>query len=118
MGTANSHSIGRRDPTLLRVLIGINFAILLIMISPVGTSREFYKATRNSAFADEVFRSIQVWVVASTLIATILFGRILWKLRRAALAIAAVRFEAILLLAWWLTLLLLGAYGFMLGMGG
>jgi hypothetical protein len=90
MDTANSYSIGRRDANLLRVLIAINFVILLVLISPVGTSREFYKAIRNSASANAVFRSIQVWVVASTIIATALFGLMLWKISSTAHNVSAV----------------------------
>jgi len=118
MGTANSHLIARRDGNLLKILLAINFVILLVMISPVGTSREFYKAQRGSALLDAVLRSIQIWVVASTFIATALFALMLWKTHRAALPLRSVRFEGILLLAWWLTLVALCAYFFMMGMAG
>jgi hypothetical protein len=116
--TANSYSTRLRGATLLRVLVGVNFAIFLVMISPIGTSRELYKSLKDSGLANAIFRSMQVWVVASTLIATVLFGLIIWNLRRAGLPVRTLRLEAILLVAWWLTLLLLCGYAFMLGMGG
>ena len=117
-GAANSDLIARRDAILLKILIAINFVVLLVMISPVGTSHEFYKAHRESALLGAVLRSIQVGVVTSTIIATVSFALMPWKARRAGLPVRSVRFEGILLLAWWLTLLALCAYGFMMGMGG
>jgi hypothetical protein len=107
-GAANSDFIAGREATLLRILIAINFVVLLVMISPVGTSHEFYKAHRGSALL-AVLRSIQVWVVASTIIATALFALMLWRTGRAGLPVRSVRLEGILLLAWWLTLLALCA---------
>ncbi len=61
---------------------------------------------------------MQVWIVASTIVATALFGLVFWKNRRPALPISLIRFEAILLLLWWLAVLGACAYGFMLGMAG
>jgi hypothetical protein len=118
IGTANSHLIGRWDANLLKILIAINFVMLLVMISPAGTSHEFYKAHRESAPVNAVLASIQVSVVTSTIIATALFALMLWKTHRAALPVRSVQFEGILLLAWWLTLLALCAYAYVMGMGG
>jgi hypothetical protein len=61
---------------------------------------------------------MQVWIVASTIIATALFIRMVWKNHRATVPITSVRFEGILLLTWWFLLVGLCAYGFMLGMAG
>jgi hypothetical protein len=61
MGTANLRLVERRVANLLKILIAINFLILLVMISPVGASHEFYKAHRESALLDAVLRFIQVW---------------------------------------------------------
>jgi hypothetical protein len=118
MCTCNSHLIGRWDANLLKILIAINFVILLVLISPVGTSHEFYKAHRESALLEAVLRPVQVWVVTSTIIATALFAFMLRKTHRAALPVRSVQFDGILLFAWWLTLLALGAYAYMMGMGG
>ena len=118
MATTNSHSIARRGATLVRIPIIINFVILLLLISPVGTSHEFYKANRESDWLQAVLTSIQVWVVTSTIIATLLFAFMLWKTYRAGLLVRSVRFEGILLLAWWLTILAACAFAFMMGMGG
>jgi hypothetical protein len=67
---------------------------------------------------DSVGRSIQVWILGSTIIATGLFGLVLWKNRRTELPIRSIRSNAILLLTWWIALLGVCAYAFMLGMGG
>ena len=116
MGSTNSHSIARRGATLVSVPITINFVIVLVLISPVGTNHDFYKA--NMAWLHVVLTFIQVWVVTSTIIATALFGYMLWKAHRAGLPVRLLQFEGILLLAWWVTLLALCAFGFMMGMGG
>jgi predicted membrane protein len=61
---------------------------------------------------------MQVWIVASTILATVLFGLVVWKNRRAASPIRSIRLDGILLLTWWIALLGVCAYGSMLGMGG
>src|SRR4029079_13621772 len=58
------------------------------------------------------------WVVASTIVATVLFGFMLGKAHRAGLSVRSLRFEGILLLAWWVTILAACAFAFMIGMGG
>ena len=54
----------------------------------------------------------------STIVATALFGLLLWKNRRTTPPIRSLRFEAILPLNWWIMVLGAYAYGFMLGMAG
>ena len=61
---------------------------------------------------------MQVWIVVSTILATALYGLVTWRNRRAASPIRSTRFDGILLLAWWIVLLGVCAFGFMLGMGG
>ena len=43
---------------------------------------------------DVVGRSLQVWLVASTIIATALFGLVGWKNRRATLPAGSIKFPA------------------------
>jgi len=45
MGTANSHLIARRDGNLLKILLAINFVILLVMISPWERVANFTRPT-------------------------------------------------------------------------
>lgn len=67
---------------------------------------------------DVVGRSLQVWLVASTIASTALFGLIGWKNRRATLPATSLKFEGILLLSWWIIVMGACVYGFALGMGG
>jgi len=106
--------------TIVRAILYADFFFFALFIIPVTHHwvDQALLALRSVNLEEVVGRSMQVWIVASTIIATVLFVLMLWKNRRAALPITAVRFEGILLLTWWLTLLGLFAYGFMLGMSG
>jgi len=66
---------------------------------------------------DVVGRSLQVWLVASTIISTALFGLIGWKNRRATPPAKSLKFEGILLLSWWIIVIGACVYGFALGTG-
>lgn len=98
---------------IIRAILCANFFLLALFVIPThhwvdrGLS-----ALRAVNLEGTVGGSIQVWIPASTLIVTGLFGLIFWKNRRAALPFSLIRSEGILLLAWWIS------YGFMLGMGG
>jgi hypothetical protein len=67
---------------------------------------------------DLVGRSLQAWLVGSTILATALFGLIAWKTRRATVPARSLKVEGILLLSWWIIVVGACAYGFVLGMGG
>jgi hypothetical protein len=104
---------------IVRAILSANFFLFALFVIPTThhwVDREFI-AIGSMNVEDAVGRSMQVWIVASTIIATILFSRVLWKNRRAALPIRSIRFDGILLLTWWIALLGVYAYGFMLGMG-
>lgn len=119
MKSADSTRANRRGPLLIRIILIVNFLILLAMVGP-GRSRELDLALRRAGIEDLIGRSMQVWIVGSTIFTTALFARIQWKRKRAPLGAPAakVRVEGSLLLLWWLALIALMAYGFMLGMGG
>jgi hypothetical protein len=104
----------------VRAILYANFFLFALFVMPITHHwiDHGFLALKSINLEEVVGRSMQVWIVASTIIATVLFGVMLWKYRRSALPITAVRFEGILLLTWWLTLLGFLAYGFMLGMGG
>jgi len=67
---------------------------------------------------DVVGRTLQVWLVASTITATALFGQVGWKNRRATPPTQSLKFEGIMLLSWWIVVIGACVYGFVLGMGG
>jgi hypothetical protein len=87
-------------------------------IQSLGRSGVLSSEVQTIQLEDFVGHSMQVWIVASTIIATALFGLMLWNNRRAVLPIRSIRLDGILLLTWWIALLGVCAYGFMLGMGG
>ena len=93
------------------------FALFVIPITHHWVDRGFL-ALRSINMEDVVGRSLQVWIVASTIIATALFTFVVWKSRRATVPIRVLRFEGILLLIWWIIVLGACAYGLVLGMGG
>jgi hypothetical protein len=110
----------RKGARLIRILIGVNFVLMLALIGP-GRSHELDLVLRRIGLEDLIGRSLQVWIVGSTILTTALFAGIAWKKRRmkpSETPLPRIRVEGMLLLAWWVTLLGLLAYGFMLGMGG
>jgi hypothetical protein len=107
----------------IRWITAFNFTVLaFFLITPAHTwiDRTFF-ALRSIHLEEPVGVSLQIWLVASTLFATVLLGRIIWLKRRAeseGLPSFSLILEATLLVAWWLTVLGASAYGFMLGIGG
>ena len=109
----------RKTAILVRVLLIANFAVMLALIGP-GRSHELDLVLRREGLEDLIGRSIQVWIVGSTVIATTLFLILAWKRTKMEPSdtLPRIRFEGTLLVAWWVALLGVLAYGFMLGMGG
>jgi hypothetical protein len=107
---------------ILRAVLYANFSLLVLFVIPIThhwVDQAFFALrSRSIRLEDFVGQSMQVWIVVSTIIATALFGLMLWSSRRAALPVRSIRFEGILLFTWWIALLGACAYGFMLGMGG
>ena len=105
---------------IVRAILSANFFLFALFVIP--TTHHFvdrgFLAMRSLHLEDAVGRSMQVWIVVSTILATALYGLVVWKNRRAAAPIRSTRFDGILLLAWWIVLLGVCAFGFMLGMGG
>jgi hypothetical protein len=105
---------------VLRAILYANFLLLLLFVMPV-THRwvdHGFSALRSVNLEDLVGRSMQVWIVGSTIIATTLFGLAFWKNRQSGQPTRSLQFDGILLFTWWVALLAACAYGFMLGMGG
>src|SRR5580693_67095 len=71
---------------IVRAILYVNFLLLALFVIPT-THRwvdRVFLATRSVHLEDAVGRSMQVWVVASTILATALFSPVVWKNRRAA----------------------------------
>jgi hypothetical protein len=107
----------------IRLIMLVDYLIFGLFVIPPAhrwIDRGFL-ALKSISLEDPVGWSLQGWLLGSTVVATALFGRMAWKKWRAVSAgmvAAPLRFEGILLLAWWLVVLGACAYGFMLGMGG
>jgi hypothetical protein len=120
MSIVSSQPAGRISSRLIRVPIIINFVLFLMLISPVGRNRNFYKAMRGTGLAAFITTALQVWVVGATLFVTSLF---LWRKIRKSDAVMGqpprkAPLDAVLLLAWWIVLVLACLYAFMMGLGG
>jgi len=106
--------------SIIRASLYANFFLFALFVVPITHHwvDQGFLALRAINLEDAVGRSMQGWIVASTIVATALFGRMVRKNRRATLPVTSLRSEGMLLLAWWLMLLGACAYGFMLGLGG
>ncbi len=105
--------------TIFRAILYANFLLFALFVAPMTHHRvdEAFLALGRINLEDVVGRSMQVWVVASTMMATVLFGAMYWKHRKEASSMAF-RFEGMLLLTWWVTLVGICVYAFSLGVGG
>lgn len=116
----SSETGGRKAATLIRTLVIANFLLMLILIGP-ASSHNLDLTLRSLGVQELIGRTLQLWLAGSTLLLTGLFIRIVWKNRRIAevdLPKQRFRIEGMLVIAWWVTILVIMAYGFMLGMGG
>lgn len=114
MDNADLKSNTSKRPNAARVLLIINFILLLALIGP-GSSHQLYLAERRIGIANLIVRSMQLWFVGSTIIATILFVRMLVVKPK---IVQPTKLDWGLLLGWWSVIALLCAFGFMMGMGG
>lgn len=106
--------------TIVRTILCANlFLFALFVIPPTHhwVDRGFL-TLRSMNMEDFVGRSLQAWLLGSTVVATALLGLAAWKNRRATLPAKSLKLEGILLLSWWIIVVGACAYGFMLGMGG
>ena len=107
MNNTKSQSTNRRPPSLTRVLIASNFALFLLLLSPIGRSRDLYKAVHDAGFT-VLFAAIPLWFGGTTLLVTTLF---FWRAIRksdevSAEALRNKRLDSVLLVAWWIVLIL------------
>lgn len=106
---------------LVRTVIVINFALLLLLLSPLGHSHRLYETVRGAGIADVAFAVLLAWVIGSTLLVTALS---VWRRLKASgapkekLETRARALDDVLIAGWWIGLVLVCAYAFMMGMGG
>jgi hypothetical protein len=102
---------------LLRVLVFINFVLLVALIGP-GNSRQLYLAERRTGLAHIIVHSLQVWFVGSTVIVTVLFIRMLVFRSKALRSQNPTKLDWTLFLGWWFVVVACCVFAFMVGMGG
>ncbi len=104
----------------MRLILLLNFVLFGLFVIPTAhrwIDRGFL-AARAIHLEELAGRSLQVWILGSTALATTLFWRMVWKKRKAmsaGISSPELSLEGTLLLAWWLALLGACVYGFMLG---
>jgi hypothetical protein len=106
--------------SIIRAILYANFLLFALFVIPLThhwVDRGFL-ALRSIDIEDFAGRVLQVWLVGSTIIASGLFGLIVWQNRRATLTARPLKFEGILLLTWWIIVIGACVFGFVLGMGG
>ncbi len=109
----------RRPLSLITVLLSTNFALFVLLISPLGRSRGLYNAIHEAGLAVWL-TALPLWFGGTTLFVTALF---FWKAIKKPNQVSDekpknTRLDGLLLLAWWIVLILACMYAFMMGMGG
>jgi hypothetical protein len=120
MSVAESVETVGKATRLIRFLLIMNFVLFLILLGP-GRSHDIDLALRRAGVEDLIVRLLQIWIIGSTAVASVLFTIVAWRRRKTPeLKAASPRItpEGVLLLAWWMTVFGSLAYGFMLGLGG
>lgn len=117
MSNADPISTTATGTKLLRVLVFINFVLLVALIGP-GNSRQLYLGLRRMGRAHIIVHSLQVWFVGLTVIVTILFIRMLILRSKALPSQNPTKLDWTLFLGWWLVVLACCVLAFMVGMGG
>ncbi len=112
-----------RSRKTIRAVTVVNLVLFVLFVIPVthrSVDRAFL-ALRSAGAEEAIGHLLQAWLVGSTIIATTLFGRMVWKkatVASAEMPVPPLTFEGVLLAAWWLVALGSCAYAFALGMGG
>lgn len=119
MSSAGLQLNERKGPAIVRILITINFVLLLLLISPIGRSRDLYRHMRGAGFGFLATTGLPLWFALTTLIATALhFWRKVKQEDGVKQPLPKRTLDGVLLLAWWIALLVTCLYAFMMGMGG
>lgn len=103
-----------RSRTAIRSILVANLALSILFVVPVAHRLvdDGFRALERVNAEALAGRTLQVWLVGSTVVATALFGRLVYK------KASPITCEATLLCVWWFVLIAAIAYGFILGLGG
>ncbi len=103
---------------IVRVTTLLDFFLALLIVVPVAhrsVDRGLH-ALRGLGLEDLVGWAIPIWILGSTILATLLYVWILWRQPK-VLSSARLSLEGKLIIAWWITLSTLVIYGYSLGTG-
>jgi len=106
---------------MIRIVISINFLFVLGALGLWDQAKK-HEAAFRAALSGPVVSGIQLWIVGSTIFATVLLlleiKRQYGHTRLPNQGSTQIAIDAALVLAWYVTLLAVIAYAFMLGTGG
>jgi hypothetical protein len=103
-----------RSRTAIRFMMIVNLVLWIFFVVPVlhRLVDDGFRALRRFNAEELAGRTLQVWLVGSTVLSTILFCRLIWR------KASPLTLEAVLLLVWWFLAIATAAWGYMLGLGG
>ena len=109
--------------TIIRLTMWVNLSLFILFVVPLTNHwiNRGFRTLKTFNLKEPVGRSLQIWLVGSTVCATVLLAQILWKKRKplpVGSPYVSVVLEGTLVAAWWVVVLGACAYGFMLGMAG
>jgi hypothetical protein len=110
----------RKGLNLFRFVLIANFIVMACLIGP-GSSHAFYVDLKRSGLAVAFVTSVQVWLVGSTVIATLLFARRVWIRKFTKFPEGTSAFSSLdlaLFIAWWSVVVVLFMYALSMGAGG
>ena len=116
MGDEGSTLGSRARPTWVTAIVLINVALLVALVLP--WSRNWYLALKREGLDESVILAFQLWVVGSTLLATVSF---VWRrVKETKLRYNAnpMTFDGMFLAAWWTVLILMCLCALGMGAGG
>ena len=105
---------GKRTVKLLRLTLATNFILLVGLVGP-GSSHDLDLKLRRLGVENIIVRIVQFWFVGATVVATVLFIRLL---RGSISSQRPTKLDLALLLIWWFVATIVCLFAFMVGMGG
>ncbi len=116
MSTKDSTEGSRKRPTWVTAIVLLNFALLASLLLP--WSHNWYIALKREGLDSSVILAFQLWVLGSTLLATVFFVWRRAKETRFRYNANPMTFDGMFLAAWWTVIVLLCLYFLGIGAGG
>ena len=116
MSVEDSRQVSRKRPTWVTAIVLINVALMAAMLTP--WSRNWNVRLKREGLDASVTLALQLWILASTLSATVSFVWRRVKETRLSYNANPMTFDGMFLAAWWTVLILLCIYFLGMGAGG